>query len=183
MPRFPDVSAITRLCEMEFTFGTELGILCKFRNVLWPGLLVRELLEQAFAQENGLRELPPSGLFDIEIKSIKEGTTKVKVHPRAIKYVVRKALAQVRNGKDKFKGATGVNEAKSQTPRVFPVPTEILWRARPTDVAAFSNTSPHKRRHISTEIASTSPCNIAVAKACTRVGSLPAAIIDLTAVE
>lgn len=54
LPRFPKVHDLVRFCELEDLFSARVGIVAKFKELLWPGLVLRELLEQAFAVANDL---------------------------------------------------------------------------------------------------------------------------------
>lgn len=54
LPRVPDVATIAHICEADIGFKSPLDIALKFMRVLWPGLLLRSLMSEAFNQVCGI---------------------------------------------------------------------------------------------------------------------------------
>ncbi|KAJ7853940.1 hypothetical protein B0H14DRAFT_3136688 [Mycena olivaceomarginata] len=135
IPRLPDMSAISQLSELLFSWGTSAELPTKLYHHVLPGLCVRRLaqhnellfLQKHFNDEG--QDDPPLSAF-LDIHQFSHGFFRVEVTTYFLRTTIASALRGIRPDRQNKPGA--------QTTKIMvPIPPAILFHALPAMVKSY----------------------------------------------
>ncbi|KAJ6530470.1 hypothetical protein DFH09DRAFT_1093516 [Mycena vulgaris] len=146
LPRLPNVSAIAKLCELLFSWGTPAELPSKMCDRVLPGLCIRRLaqprnelhaLQKHFAGGYNAEEQRSLSTF-LSITMFTNEHYRVKVSTRLFQTTMRSALRGVRPNRSGKKYTSPVTKV------VVPIPPSILLHSLPAMVSLYKKRT-HKK--------------------------------------
>jgi hypothetical protein len=95
----PDITGIAQFCELNFVWSTKGRLSDRFRSNLWPGIVMRMLVNEALQRDGVARDNSFSDLVILEVRTAQQARDiQLRVRPGSIESTIHLAVLSIWGG-------------------------------------------------------------------------------------